>query len=270
MKYLLIIFLMITGHFVIAQDTTLLKKKARAYIEQAHVYYKTDPNKSILYNDSAATAYAQLANKPWQAMATQNIAFAYEEKLKNTATAVLYMEKAKAIWETTGDKKGLANNLKYLGMLYGKQNNYDKAKKYINDAIRLFEEADFKAGVAVSYFDMAAVYEQAGYIDSSIQFLLKNKNYFLEEKDSSRIFLVNNKLFSSYRKTGNLPAVQSVYLENTKLEKSEDIYYQHLLDFYRLCIAYFKEQKDEATSAVFLNKEKELTDKLTREGTKFE
>jgi tetratricopeptide (TPR) repeat protein len=232
-------------------------------------FYDTDPKKFIELRSSAAILFKKGGNKTWEALSYQNIAFVYEEKLNKIDSAIFYVNKAIPIWTEIKDYKGLANILKYLGMLEGKIGNFSDAKTSIKKAIDLFNAEGLEAGVAVSYFDLALVFENENKLDSCLFFLNKNKAYFDMNSDTLRIFNTNNKIFEIYLKQQNYKEAKIYQESNTKLEKSEKVFWQHLLDFYKLNIQYFDIINDKEKSKMYSDKQKILRDDLTSKGVIF-
>lgn len=229
-------------------------------------FYDTNPEKCILLLDSAAILYENLGYKNQQALCYHNIAFAYHEKLDNIEDAIVFINKAIPIWIEIQEPINQANILKYLGMLQGKIGEFDLGRETIEKAIVLFDKVGFKAGIAVAYFDLAILYDNANQIDSSIHYFDKNKVYFESKQDTGRIFTVNNKLFEIYIKTGNFSSVSEIYESNLKLENSSRVYWQQLIDYYRISMNYF--ELVDNSELYYLNQEKykQLNDKLTKQG----
>jgi tetratricopeptide (TPR) repeat protein len=151
-------------------------------------------------------------------------------------------------------------------MLQGKKEEYTKGVETIRKAITLFENNNFKAGIAVSYFDLALLYDNASQIDSSIFYFEKNKAYFETKLDTFRIFLVNNKLFESYLKKQNLASASKIYEYNLKLEKSSRVHWQHLIDYYRISMDYYKLVDNSELYDFNEEKYKQLSKELKEQG----
>jgi len=240
MKHLssILTFLILINFCASGQETKI--SEADSLRNRGNSFYDSNPEKCISLLDNAAILYAQLENKKQQAYCYQNIAFTYYEKLENVDSAITYVDKAVSIWKETQDTLKEANLLKYLGMLYGEKGDYSKGVETIRKAITLFENNNFKAGIAVSYFDLALLYDNASEIDSSIYYFERNRAYFETKRDTFRIFRVNNKLFESYIKKKNFISASEIYECNLKLEKSSRVHWQHLIDYYRISMDYYK------------------------------
>lgn len=221
-------------------QTTDPATNADSLVRQSVPFYQTDPQKFIRMQDSAALLFEKAGNRIWQALSYQNIAFVYEEKLNNIDSAICHVQLAIPIWTGLHENKGLANILKYQGMLYGKQGRFGEAKKNISQAIELFRKEGLETGVAVAYYDLGLVYENEHKTDSCIYYINKNRAYFSQVADTFRVFNANNKLFEIYLNEKNYGPAASCYEENTRLEPSPAVFWQHLLDFYQRCIRYFE------------------------------
>lgn len=229
-------------------------------------FYEKNPEKCIALLDNAAKLYEKLSNKKQQAYCYQNIAFAYHEKLDNIDSAISYIEKAIPIWIEIQDSINQANIFKYLGMLQGKKGEYANGINTIQKAISLFDSCNFQSGIAVSYFDLALLYDNANQIDSSIYYFEKNKSYFETKQDTFRVFLVNNKIFKSYLKNENYSSASEIYKSNLTLENSSRVYWQHLIDYYRISMKYFKLVDNSELYDLNQEKYKQLSATLTEKG----
>jgi len=229
-------------------------------------FYETNPEKCIKLLENAANLYERLEQKKQQAYCYQNIAFAFNEKLDNIDSSIKYIEKAIPIWIEIQDPINHANILKYLGMLQGLKGQYVNGIETIQLAIALFEKGNFKAGIAVSYFDLAVLYQNSNQIDSSNLYLGKNKAYFETKMDTGRIFAANNKLFENSLKIKDYGTASEIYEYNLKLEKSNRVYWQQLIDYYRISMKYFKLVDNSEFYSLNQEKYRQLSEKLTQQG----
>ena len=228
-------------------------------------FYHISPNKCINLLDSAAALYEIAGNKKQQALCYQNIAFAYQEKLDNIDKAIPFINKAIPIWAEIRDSLNQANILKYLGMLQGKIGEYDTGKETIKKAICLFDKMKFNAGIAVSYYDLALLYESENQIDSCISYLNKNKIYFETIQDTFRIFNANNRLFEIYLKNKMFTSASEIYEYNLRMENSNQVYWQQLIDYYRICIKYYDLIDNADFVSLFQRKYNQLRDSLANQ-----
>jgi len=262
--YLLLAFINLFIFTFYGQETKI--STADSLLNLGSSFYETNPEKCISLLDHAAIFYNQSDNKKQQAFCYQNIAFAYYEKLENIDNAITYVNKAISIWKDIKAPLKEANLLKYLGMLYGERGSYSKGVETIRQAITLFENNHFKAGIAVSYFNLAVLYDHASKIDSSIYYFKRNKAYFEIKQDTFRIFSVNNKLFESYLKKKNFISAAEIYDYNLSLEKSNRVHWQHLIDYYRISMNFYKLTNNSELYDINQKKYQQLSKKLTEQG----
>jgi len=229
-------------------------------------YYDTKPEMCISLHRAASVLYAKSGDKKQEAFCMQNIAFTFHEKLNNTDSAIYYMEKAIALWTELEEPLNRANLLKLYGMLQGKNGKYTEGITSLHEAIKIFEEKNFKAGIAVSYFDMALLFDSQKQIDSCIYYLKKNKAYFETVQDTFRIFGANNVLFEKYTSAGQLNLATNIYEDNLKMENSGQIHWQQLINFYKTSLDYSLQVNNQALYDKFLGKYKHLHDSLTNKG----
>ena len=202
--------------------------------------YNSHPEQCIDLIQRAAEVYYAQNNKTQAAFCYQNAAFAYNEQLQHSDSAIYFIEKAIPIWEETHDTLNLANILKYLGWLKAEQHQFEVGKVHIKQAINLFEAAKFPSGRAVAWFDMAKLFELQGKPDSSIHYYHKNKAFFLAKQDTLRIYLANTAIIRNYIIVKAYEAIPPLYESNLLLEASQDIQPGHKETFYSTSKEYFK------------------------------
>ena len=83
------------------------------------------------------------------------------------------MEEADAIAEVIHFKKGKGRSIYIKGITEAIQSNYDQALGYYNEALKLYENIDFKTGVANCYNAMGIAYKNKGEKRKSIAYLEK-------------------------------------------------------------------------------------------------
>ncbi|HKR04321.1 MAG TPA: hypothetical protein VJY62_06745 [Bacteroidia bacterium] len=241
-------------------------KHASALTKLAQFYYDKYPDKSIEYNNAAADLFSKLGDTRWAGFSTQNIAFAYYEKKDNPSKAEEYMKKALVYWEQMNDTLGEANNIKYLGMLQGKLHKFDEAKGSIWKAINKFESRNYKFGTAVSYFDLASVYEDENKKDSAIYYLKKAKEFWETVSDTFRLFGINNFCFRLYLADKKLREAYNSYTANNTMIKCEAVYWLDKLNFYNYSQNYFSKKGEKKREENYRILYTALKDSLTKSG----
>jgi tetratricopeptide (TPR) repeat protein len=231
-------------------------------------YYNRSPQTSIDYNKAAVDLFIKAKNKQWTALSYQNIAFAYEEGLKNYQEAIKYVDKAIPIWRELKDTMNEANILKYQGYLYGKIKEFPKAMSFINQAIEKFRTKKFEQGVGVCYFDLSQVYFEMGNIDSCKSFLLKSKAIYKKNNEYLRIFIVNNQLMRIHMNNDDYLTSKDFFDENEKIANKNEIYGEHLLEFYEMSEITLKRTNFLDKASVYAKKYSDLKQKLEQQGIK--
>jgi tetratricopeptide (TPR) repeat protein len=242
------------------------EKVADSLVNLGYSYYNTSPITFINLLDSAAILYEKDDCKKKLAKCYQNLAFAYLEKLNEFDKAEEFSTKSILIWNEISDTLKEANMLKYLGLIQGKLGKFDLAKSNISNAIHKFELKKFKAGLAVSYYDLALVYEKEENYDSCIYFLKLNKEFFQTKKDTFRIFNANNKLLLNYTRINNFEVGEQLINSNLSFQKSSRVRWNQRLDFYEYSNKFYTKVKQEKLSFIYLNKYNALKDSLIVNG----
>jgi tetratricopeptide (TPR) repeat protein len=242
------------------------EKIADSLMNLGQAFYNTDPLKYINLLDSAAVLYTKTDYKKKMAQCYQNISFAYQEKLQDFESAKDYAVKSISIWSENKDTLKEANMLKYLGLINGELGKYALAKSNIKSAINKFESKNYNAGIAVSYYDLALVYEKERKYDSCIYYLNLNKDFFQTYQDSFRIFNVNNRLLLNYNIINNFEEAEQLINSNLSIQKSPRVRWNLLLDFYQYSNEFYSKIKNEDLSLKYFNKYNTLKDSLIKTG----
>lgn len=244
------------------------ERMAMAKAKLGGFYKEKNPQKSIDYNKNAAELFSKSKNKTWTALSYQNIAFTYEEELKNYQEALKYVDKALQLWSELKDTLGEANILKYKGFLYGKIKDFSKAMIFINQAIEKFTAKNFEQGIGVCYFDKSQVYFEMGNMDSCKVYLLKSKAIFKKNNEYLRIFIVNNQLMRIYINSDDYLTAKDFFDENEKIANKNEIYWEHLLSFYEMSEVTLKRTNFLDKASIYGKKYSDLKLKLEQQGIK--
>ena len=112
------------------------------------------------------------ANDTTRVNLLNTLAFSYFSKDVNIA--IQYIEEADSIAEITHFNKGKAKSLYIKGITEAVQSNFDQALYHYNEALKLYENIDFKEGIANCYNAMAIAYKNKGEQRESIVCLKKS------------------------------------------------------------------------------------------------
>jgi two-component system, NarL family, sensor kinase len=117
-----------------------------------------DAVKGLKYGQDALQLARQLR---WPAGIgkSQNSIGANEEMLGNTERALAAFEEAIAAFSEANDKKGLAQGMGNVAIIYTDQGNSVKALEYLFKALKIFEELNDKRGIAIQHGNIASLYE---------------------------------------------------------------------------------------------------------------
>lgn len=191
---------------------------AGGYNKCAVTCYNDKPDLSTEYFKKAISRFLALGDTARAAMAMQNLAFTYDEKLSNINFSLNYTLAALELWKVKNDTLSIANLYKYAGYLMGKQTRFAEGKKYVDSAITYYTQKQFDKGIAVSLFDLAQIYKYEGRIDSSIYQLLQAKTVWRKYEEFSRLFPINTELINLYILSKNDRKIGALVDENLKLD----------------------------------------------------
>ncbi len=92
---------------------------------------------------------------------------------RDHTSALDYHEKALALREKTGDKKGVIQSLSRLGTLYEHMKNQDQALEYHNRAIAMAEEINYERGLYRPVTHIGAFYREQGDLKTALEYYQK-------------------------------------------------------------------------------------------------
>ena len=183
----------------------------------------------------------------------QNEGFLLDEQKCKYDSSRIQIEKALSVWQHINDTPNQANLLKYLGYLNGRLGYFHLGKIQISKAIELFTSKNMDYGVAVSWFDLAKVYEFENKIDSALFFTTKALNYWKQKNNLKRIVGLNNNLINLLTKAKKSKYIDSLIMENSLYLLKEKIYWRDELDYYFTSFKYFEKTKEKEKKKKFLS-----------------
>lgn len=246
----------------------------RARINQAAAahFYATDGNRSILYQQEAFRLYTEVPDKEGAVTCLQNMAFTYEEQLSDYENALKFGLQALDARIEMKDTLEWANMAKYVSFVHGKLHNFEQAKFYAGKAVDLYQLKSYVPGLAVTYRNLAIVYEEQKRYDSSIALLLRARAIWQTMPENThicsfRIYSCNNDLIRVYTRAGMLTDAGDVLAEN---EKTDGTVFHHTaqIGFLKEARDYYTRKKDKENTKIYTEKYKVMRKKLLTEGYK--
>lgn len=227
--------------FIKTDSSGILEMLGNAYSKASFLYIQEYPDNAIQKQKMAMHFYAKLASKTLLASTLQNIAFIYDERLKNKKLANIYALAALQHWKVMHDSTNAANMYKYIGYLYGENNERDKGLAYIDSALVLYYTLGNSMGQAVSYFNRAQVYQNTSLKDSVVYYLGKAKEIWITHDNFRRIYKINNELINEYTLLKKFNKAEKLIVDNQVLddEYGENIFHEHRIEFYEMSVALY-------------------------------
>jgi tetratricopeptide (TPR) repeat protein len=219
----------------LAKDTPQL---AQQFQLLGQYYYDKQPNESLINLDSATFYFDKMKRKKEKAVCLQNMAFLLEEQLKISYISLKYTKESLQLWQEIDNPLAQANLLKYMGLLYGNLEQYDKAFEVIEQSIQLFRSHHYLSGVAVCHIDLAMVYKKQTKYELAKKYMLEAKKHWEQQKDTGRIFGINNALIELGIVSQHLAHIQSSIAENQDFVNN-NLYWKDILDFYTHCTVFY-------------------------------
>jgi tetratricopeptide (TPR) repeat protein len=178
-------------------------------------------------------------------LGVQNKGFRLEEVSRDYRGALAQINRALSIWTAINDTAGEANLLKYKGYLLGHLSRFPEAKAEIHNAITLYTLLNMDFGVAVSQFDLSQVYElEMKKLDSAKFYAQSALAYWKTQKDTLRIFLINNELICIFNKLEEYDKSEKIQKESQALSDKKEMNWRPLIDYYFLSYQLFEKMKN--------------------------
>lgn len=180
--------------------------------------YQEGPQKAIPIFKNVADNYESIGNYKKAGITNLNIAGIYEEQVNKIDSALYFSKKSLQNFEELGDTMQIANLYKYVGLLKGKNGNFEEAKSNIGKAIELYTSQKFEQGIAVSEFNLASTFYAEQDYENSIKYFDKSKKYWLSQNGNGRVYSNNILGIKIYDSLKNTNQVNKLIEENRKIE----------------------------------------------------
>ncbi len=191
--------------------------------KQGFEAYQKSPVLAIPIFKKVAEQYREAQNGKKTALTYLNIANLYDEHKGDIDSAMIYSHKSLATWTEENDTMQMANLYKYIGLLKGRNAQYEDAELSINTAIGMYKQMGFEQGVAVSEFNMADVHYQSKNYNEGLRLYDKSKDFWVTRKDTGRIYAQNILGVKLYDAVGNKDMVQKLIKENQTIESQKEV-----------------------------------------------
>lgn len=196
---------------VYAQNLPDSLKKGELYIKQEEYLAAFD-----LFLRLTEQLETQKADTNILAYSYMHLANCYEY-FDYDKNAVVYLQKAIALFRKTRNKEGIAYCLAYYGDILEDAGETSKAMQGYNQALRYFAELNNQSGIAMVYDNMASVYETLHEYQSATLYLDKASLIFDRLNDTLGKAKVLNNRGDVYRRWGKLPLSLHYYKEALSL-----------------------------------------------------
>lgn len=174
--------------------------------------YQESPAAALKIFKVVASEYEKNENYKKAGLTNLNIANIYDEHIHNLDSAIYYSQYALHIWQTQKDTLQMANLLKYLGLLKGRNGQFSEAKATIQKAILHYEDIPFQQGVAVSKINLADTYFREKDYPNALKYYNQSTDFWWTQNERSRIY------------TNNILGIQILYTMNESKKA------QHLIE----------------------------------------
>ena len=235
MKHLTFILLFIASLSACAQNSVnnVDEKRMEALLSKIRLKQATDDDKKELQK---------------MAVIIQNKGQDQDENQRQYKKSLATIDKAIVLFDALDDTLNVANNRKFKGYLLGRAGKFTEAKNEIEAAIDLYRIKNMNAGVAVSQFDLARIFEFENKTDSAIYYADISLSYWKSKEVDLRVLIINNMLVSLLLKSNQPEKAKAIQAASELLAKKPQMHWQAIIDFYFTSMLLYKTINDMAVA----------------------
>ena len=185
------------------------------------------------------------------AIVIQNRGQDMDERRFQYKKSMAAIDRAIVLFTALNDTLNIANNRKFKGYLLGRFEKFKEAKIEIEAAIALYNLAGMKAGVAVSQFDLARMFEFENRIDSALYYVRIARNFWQSQQVDLRILIINNMEVSLLLKQNQPEKAKTVQATSESLIKRPGMHWQAIIDFYYTSMLLYRTINDVGTAGSY-------------------
>ena len=248
-------FLLILSIFqLFASGVTAQTDSLRAYMRDL-----------VVKNQYGSLTEDELTDLRAYGYALQNKALQFAETNKNDAEALSAADSALQFWISIGETGHEANVSKLKGTLLGKQGETEDARSCLLRSASLYESLQMGNGVAVAYYEMSVVLDQAGMTDSALWYQQQAAAYWLKQKETLKVVESNNQLIHLYRKLKRYE--EGIKIQSaTEKELTVEMHWRPVIDLYYVSYQLFRDAADQSKASLYLRLYNNWLNKLKEEG----
>jgi adenylate cyclase len=135
----------------------------------------------------------------------------------NYPKALDYYQRSLKIYEEIGDKKGIANSLNNIGMIYKAQSKYPKALNYYQRSLKIAEEIGDKKGIASALISIGNIYNAQSNYPKALDYYQRSLKIYEEIGNKQGISSALNNIGVIYRTQNNYPKALDYYQRSLKI-----------------------------------------------------
>ncbi len=189
-------------------DTMASTYKSQALIDKALKHY----HESLRRKQECGSNISEIA------ICYLNIGACYYS-LSRLDQAQSFYERARKIWEKSGDRRKLAYIYNNIGGLYGRKNELDKAREYILKALEIRQDLGDKKGMASTLGNMGSLYEELGDTEPAMGFYIRSLELYNEIGNRRGIAYISGCLGGLYTFLGRLDEAEEHILRGLEITK---------------------------------------------------
>jgi len=141
------------------------------------------------------------------------------KKQGDIPAALDYYNKSLKLYETAGDKPGMARSFNHLGGVYSFQGDFVKAKEYYLKSLKIYEQMADKKGLAVSLDNMGNAYYDECDWHNAVQYLIKALKIYEESGNKKEAANLLNNIAYILQNQGDITKALGMYIRGLKIQE---------------------------------------------------
>lgn len=137
----------------------------------------------------------------------------------NYAKAIDFYTKSLKIYEEIDFKTGIAASSNNIGVIYKEQKDFAKAIEYYNKSLKIFEDLGDQYSIASSFNNIGNIYQEQGKLDLSINYYIKSLKIYEELDDNRGVATSLNNIGLFHKEKSNYTKALTYYARSLKIRE---------------------------------------------------
>jgi AraC-like DNA-binding protein/Tfp pilus assembly protein PilF len=231
MRYLLLLFLVLAGHFIFSQQSKLdslygiLEKhpqedtiRTGTMFDICYLESYSHPEKSKVLAEEAMRISKELRHLRGEARANRYLA-EYYKGIGETGQAATFAYTMLKIFEKMGSEKGIGQANQMLGRIHQDMHDFEKANIFYNEALTIYKKLGLKRDVGYCYNSLGVLQLSLLKYDQALEYYLKSLEVRKEINDEKGLAQAYGNIAGVYVNLGKYPLAEDYFEKALVIDK---------------------------------------------------